>query len=162
MTRVTIGVDPGECTGVAVGIGKTLVACYDSTPEGELILPQAAVEALATGAELHALIELPKLYYVPTYGHPKKATAIGNSLIREAVSLGEWKRQLRRAGARIVETLPRAWKGQTPKLAFCRRIVRDIMTADERALLRALRLPKTKVHNVIDGIGLFLSAVGRI
>lgn len=158
---VAIGVDPGECTGVGICLNDRLVSCYDSTPDGELVLPQEVVEALERGAVVRARIELPVLYYVAVYGHPKKATAIGNSLIREAVSLGEWKRQLRDIGATIQEDVPRAWKGQAPKLAFCKRIVK-LLTPEERRLVVALGLPKTKLHNVIDGIGLVLTEVGRL
>jgi hypothetical protein len=159
--NVEIGIDPGECTGVGIGLGGRLVACYDSTPEGELVLPIEVTRAIKAGAKIRALIELPVLYYVPVYGHPSKATSIGNSLIRESVSLGEWKRQLRDLGAEIRETKPREWKGQAPKLAFCKRIVK-LLAPEERRLVNALGLPTTKLHNVLDGIGLMLTEAGRL
>lgn len=160
----TIGVDPGECTGVAYGFQGVLVGCHDATPDGALELPTMFQWAVANGRPIHALVELPILYYVASYGHPKRATAIGNSLIRESVTLGRWVERLRALGPQVTieERVPKAWKGSAPKDAFIRTQIIPKLSRDERRLVVALKLPKTKLHNVLDAVGLMLTASGRL
>lgn len=163
--RYVIGIDPGECTGVAFGVDGRLVHCYASKPDGKLVLPPSWPQF--NGAPVLARIELPKFYGVQAYGGLNreglaKAYSVANALIRESVSLGEWKRQLRDLhDCAIVEVLPRAWKGTAPKKAFTQRIAKQL-TADERRIVLALGLSESKLHNVLDGVGLVLGAFGRL
>jgi hypothetical protein len=159
--RLTLALDPGENTGVAWGIDGKLVACSLAHPGDLLSVPEGPARELVFFRDAHCVIELPRLYPVGVYGSPRKATAIGNSLIREAVTLGGFKDQALRLGMSTEEILPRDWKGMVAKRTMCKRVI-DRMTRDERRLVVALGLPKSKVHNVLDAIGIFFWKVGRL
>lgn len=158
MTTVITCIDPGNHLGVASGIDGTLVDCYLSSPDGDLRVPGSVGLA---GVEYVCVFELPRFYHPKKYKTLHRATGVANSLIRESVTLGEWKRQARQAGARLVEIAPSDWKGQVKKAAMVARILARLTPA-ERALFDALRLPESKAHNVADAIGMFLKMTGRL
>ena len=164
MSVLTLACDPGECLGIAWGVDDRLVACDASTPSGVLVVP-ACINGQTFVAPSRALFELPKYYGAKAYGHPAKATAIANSLIRESVTLGEWKRQARALGFECEEFFPRDWKGQVKKRTMCKRVIARL-TRDERrmvsATLKQMKLAPSKTHNVLDAIGMFFWKVGRL
>lgn len=161
---VILAIDPGECTGIAWGIGCHLVAVRAATPGDALEVPDVVANTGLAGYG-HMVIELPKFYPPKVYGHPKKATAIGNSLIREAVTLGRWTERATQRGLTTQEIFPKEWKGSVKKRTMCLRII-ERMTRDERrmvsAYLKSSKLAKSKTHNVLDAIGIFFWKVGRL
>lgn len=167
MTIATLTIDPGECTGIAWGLDDNLVACDAATPGDELVLP-ATLNRATLEADCYVrrcVIELPRFYPPKAYGSPKRATAIGNSLIREAVTLGRWTERAIKLGFDVEEEYPRTWKGSVKKRTMCLRVIAR-MTRDERkmvsATLKRLGLAKSKTHNVLDAIGIFFWKVGRL
>jgi hypothetical protein len=165
--RIVLGCDPGNNTGIAWFLDGRLFACYLAAPGDELVVPALLYRRTPLGpsTELdgaaHAVFELPKFYPPKTYGSPAKAYNVGNSLIRESVTLGEWKHQARRLGMTLEEVLPRTWKGTMPKRAMLACIVKSL-DVNERALVRALGLPASLVHNVLDAIGIGLWSCNRL
>lgn len=164
--RIVLGCDPGNNTGIAWGFDGELVACYLAEPGDALVVPAAfqagmsCSDVFATGAA-RAVFEFPKFYGARAYKTPGVAFSVGNALIREAVTLGGFKQQAAARGMRCEEILPRAWKGTLPKRAMLKVIV-QAMTADERRLVKALGLPASLVHNVLDACGIVLWSVGRL
>lgn len=166
---ITLAIDPGECTGLAWGVGSALVACGAAKPHDKLHRPAAVLPAWAEAVEqcepIACVLELPKFYGPRAYGHPKVATSIANSLIREAVTLGRWTEQAVELGMSTEEILPREWKGTVKKRTMCLRVI-AAMTPEERRMvsktLKASKLPKSKTHNVLDAIGIFFWKVGRL
>lgn len=57
--------------------------------------------------------------------------------------------------------LPRQWKGSLKKELFTRRILSS-MRADERIVLEEVDCPKSKLHNVLDAVGLGLWSIGAV
>lgn len=160
--EVTLAIDPGNNTGVAWGVNGKLVACYLSDPDGELVIPIGfGIGNDTFGPPLRAVVEYPKFYGVRAYGSASKAYGVANSLIRESVTLGRWVERATIAGAEVVEVLPRDWKGTLPKRAMLRMIV-ERMTPDERRIVKALDLPRSLVHNVLDAVGIVLWSAGRL
>lgn len=153
---VTLGIDPGNNTGVAWGHLRRIVACYLAEPGDKLILPDALV-----AMPIHCVIELPKFYPPKAYGSAAKAYNVGNALIRESVTLGGFKRNAEQLGATVEEVLPRTWKGTIPKKSMLKNIW-AALDSDERALVKALGLPASLVHNVLDAIGLVLWSYNRL
>lgn len=151
-----LGIDPGNNTGVAWGHNRRIVACYLAAPDDALVIPNAVAND-----GIHCVIELPKFYPVKAYGSPAKAYNVGNALIRESVTLGGFRRNALQVGATVEEVLPRTWKGTLPKRAMLRVIV-AALDADERRLVKALGLPASLVHNVLDAIGLVLWSYDRL
>lgn len=155
--RTKLGIDPGNNTGVAWGFDGRVVACYLAEPGDALVMPAA----LAGAGPIHCVIELPKFYPPKTYGSPAKAYNVGNSLIREAVTLGGFKRNAEQLGATVEEVLPRTWKGTLPKKSMLR-LIWERLDVNERAQVKALGLPASLVHNVLDAIGLVLWSQNRL
>jgi hypothetical protein len=98
----------------------------------------------------HVVIELPQIY------PGSKAKGNPNDLIRLAFQAG------RLVGSSSCETvLPRQWKGTIKKEVMLRRIL-SRLTDEELAMLKALRLPKSKEKECIDAIGIGLWKLGRL
>lgn len=159
--RAVIGIDPGNCTGVAVGLDGRLTNAYALQPKRGLTLPFYMHPEWVHEHGLLCVLEYPRFYGVKSYGGDPKATGVANALIREAVTLGGFAEQARKQGARVLEVAPRIWKGTMRKDAMVERI-KGRLDADERAIVEALGLPPSKVHNVYDAVGIFLWAVGRL
>lgn len=169
--RIKLAIDPGENTGIAWFFDGELVGCYLAAPGDTLVVPRGFVtigDKFASPA--HCVIELPQFYPIGVYHRMAKgnrrngdalAMRVANSLIRESVTLGEWKQQARRLGMSLEEVLPRTWKGQMKKQAMLKCIVEN-MRPSERALVKALGLPKSLVHNVLDAVGLGLWSCDRL
>jgi hypothetical protein len=101
----------------------------------------------------HALlIELPCVY-------PGARQEDPNDLIQVARAVGQWEQAC--SFHELHHRFPRQWKGTTPKDIHNRRVL-AALTDGEREILERLELPKTKIHNVIDAIGMGLWVYGRI
>lgn len=57
--------------------------------------------------------------------------------------------------------LPKTWKGSLRKEAFTRRIL-SRLGADEIQTLKEVKCPESKLHNVVDAIGLGLWVLGAV
>lgn len=163
--RITLAIDPGNATGVAWGYDGRLVACYLSDPYGALVVPNmfqyVGPGDTCLAAPCRAVVEYPKFYGVRAYGSPAKAYGVANALIRESVTLGRWIERATNVGATVVEVLPRDWKGTMRKRAKLKHIV-SMLDPDERRIVKALELPRSLVHNVLDAVGIMLWANGRL
>lgn len=96
------------------------------------------------------VIELPQIYP----GSRSKGNP--NNLIKLAFEAG------RLIGDKAFETvLPRQWKGTIKKEVMLRRIL-SRLTDEEIAMLKALKLPKSKEKECIDAIGIGLWKLGRL
>jgi hypothetical protein len=93
-----------------------------------------------------------------------------NALITEAVTAGEWLERIRtRLGPPRREwfSYPSAWKGSAPKEIHNARVL-EKLSPGERDVLEACRtrgarpIPASKLHNVVDGIGLWCVGTGRM
>lgn len=131
-------VDPGIDTGWALFDGDTLRICGLGLPH-----PLPFLQFLEV-----LYIERPQVY-------PRSKTN-PNDLITLAIQVG---RIIERVGLPTQTVLPREWKGQVPKGVMCRRIT-QALTPQERALLPGL--PPSKLHNVLDAVGIGLWKKGRL
>lgn len=88
-----------------------------------------------------------------------------NAIVTEAVTAGRWldrlPRQLGAACAFERSVFPVQWKASVPKKIHNARVLAKL-APEELAILKALKLPVSKEHNVIDAIGLGLFALGRM
>ncbi len=133
---------PGNNTGRARFVcGKLMHA--------ELWTHQRVPDVLPTD---NAIIELPQIYPGPRDEDP-------NDLIQVARCVGQWECELRRAGATVRLVHPREWKGSVPKTVHNARVLAALTDA-ERA--RLPKLPASKLHNVLDAVGLGLWLLKRI
>jgi hypothetical protein len=141
-------IDPGNCSGLALFHGGRLVWCgdYAADPSG----PPFA--HLPIGAS-HVLIERPTIYPLD------KMRGDPNDLIKVALTAGRWAEAAARIGCVVEYVEPRTWKGQTPKEIHNRRVTAQL---DAREQTVIPQLPATRLHNVIDAIGLGLWKLRRI
>lgn len=151
--RAVIGCDPGNCTGIGIGIDSKLVMAYDARPDDLLSLPTELFKHEARSRlGVRFTIEIPDRL--------ERGVRLCD-VITLATTAGRWIERATTAGARTTRVVPKAWKGTVPKAVMVERI-KGRLTADERAIVDALKLAPSKLHNVYDGIGLFLWTVGRL
>lgn len=134
---VTVAIDPGvQWCGVAVFADGALVSASLEKPE-KVRSSWAPVDRLT--------IEVPQVYRAGLgKGDP-------NDLIAVAVEVG---RLIESAWTDDVERVrPHDWKGSVPKEIHNARTL-AVLSPAERACLP--KLPKTKMHNVLDAVGLGL------
>lgn len=162
----TLAVDPGirHCGVAAIddayGEGPArIVACaLLKNPETEGAGPREcafmARQVLSWNPGIgagEAVLEWPQVY---THGSIDRNDLLPLAGVQAAIAAG-----LRMC--EIVAPLPAKWKGQVKKEVMLRRI-ESRMHPEERALVDALKLPKSLRHNVIDACGLALWRVGRL
>jgi len=144
-----LAIDPGEHTGWAVygslsvyGPLSRLLACGLGMPP---------VEAAA-----RVVIELPQVY--PQHPVPP------NDLITLAFLAGRYAGKTKQ-DAEVSTVFPHQWKGNLPK-DVCAARVRMKLTPEERdvadAAFKEGRIPAAQRHNVMDAVGIGLSALGRV
>lgn len=145
-----VSVDPGvKQIWVAAWGSGSLVGAH-CVPAGDG--PGAIRTALGpvTGAKL--VIEKPQIYQGQIRGTDQ------NDLIDLAVRVGwveaavDW--------AEIVEWRPNRWKGQLPK-PICNARTRKALTLDESRIYTGASVPRSKIHNLLDAIGIGLVYLGR-
>lgn len=137
---------PGKNTGWANANDGTLVNCglwlFDFAPE------------YVKGYH-KIVIEVPQIN--PNDLKKPGASARINDLMQLAICAGQWKQAVRAQETRIVH--PHEWKGSVPKDVHNARVF-ERMSTSERALLP--KLPPSKLHNVIDAVGLYMWDTGRM
>lgn len=134
--------DPGKHNAaIAVADGGTLVRLYYG----------ANVEAPRLDVD-HVLAERPVIYPGTRY-----RTA---DIIDLAIGLGEALQAVSPIATRKLVPA-RTWKGTVPKAQMTARI-RARLTPEEAAMLAALQVIKSKEHNVLDAIGLWMWSIGRL
>lgn len=84
-----------------------------------------------------------------------------NDLLYLLECLGQWQQAvwLANYACEVFEPTPVQWKGSVPKEIHNARVLARLSDAELRAIPK---LPKSKLHNVIDAIGLGLWALGRM
>lgn len=136
-----LAVDPGACAGYAYFTNGTLFAAGLLPCE---LLPHVLV------------IEIPQIYTLRT------SKADPNDIITLAVSAGEVIGRVQARGCqRVIRVRPHEWKGAIPKEVHHARLLKSL-TPRERRIVEALKLPKSKVHNVWDAIGIGKWALERV
>jgi hypothetical protein len=133
-----ISIDPGVHTsGIAYWSDGVLVWVDYKKPSFDQCVP--------------LVIEKPQVYQ----GRAQKGDP--NDLITLAVEVG----RISSLYPSVDFVLPRQWKGTIKKEMMLKRILKT-MTDDELLLLKNLKLPKSKEHNVVDAVGIGLWRLGRL
>lgn len=139
--RKMITIDPGvHGSGFAIWSGSKLVNVLYEKPnpmEGRFMEP--------------ITIEVPQIY------PGSKSKGNPNDLIRLAFEAG----RIAGMAPACVTVLPRQWKGTIKKEVMLRRILSKL-TDEELAMLKALKLPKSKEKEVVDAVGIGLWKLGRL
>lgn len=133
--------DPGENCGGACFIGGVLVWAG--------LLSFADPTHIAIRAE-RMIVEIPQVYPGPRAEDP-------NDLIGVAIIAGQWIRSVSAPDTRRV--FPRQWKGGVDKKIHNGRVLAKLSAAE---LQEVPKMAASKLHNVIDAIGLGLFDLGRI
>lgn len=144
-----IAVDPGENTGGAYFVDGVLVWA------GLLSLLDG------THSNVHAdrlVIELPFIR-PEDLGRDKAAIVCKrlNDLVTLSVTAGQWIRSINAPNTRRL--FPHQWKGGVSKERHHPRVL-EALVPNELALLP--KLPHSKLHNVLDAIGIGLYDLGRM
>ena len=140
-------IDPGKhAFGWALFEGTHLAACAYTKREALTNL-----RSLVVAAPFVVRIERPQIY-PHSKGDP-------NDLIDIAIFCGEAAYAFRAYEVEFV--LPHAWKGSVPKKVMTDRIL-NRLTAVERQIVEACGCPKSKIHNVLDAVGLGLWRLKRL
>ena len=154
MGGIVIAVDPGEWSGVAVFKDGTLI-------HSELVGKgfEAACQFVQTCSlpnfhrePVQGVIEIPQVYQQRQWkGDP-------NDLIGVAVLVGVFGSWLRRLDAKVKFVKPHEWKGSRPKVVDIKYTM-SLLTLGEKTAVP--ELPQSKLHNVIDAIGIGLWQLKR-
>lgn len=103
------------------------------------------------GQVARVLVELPQVYQQRHWkGDP-------NDLIQVATTVG----RIMQLCPGAEQVLPRTWKGTVPKKVMTERIYSKLTTA-ERSVVDNCRVHKSKLHDVLDAVGLGLWACKRL
>lgn len=81
----------------------------------------------------------------------------GNSLLSVARIAGRLTALVPESRLKFV--YPRSWKGTVDKAVMCQRILDRLSEQEKRCLPK---VPKSKLHNVIDAVGIGLHELGRL
>lgn len=141
-------IDPGNCSGVAVFDGSTLIFAdavnIDDGGPTLGFLRQCGANDL--------VIEVPTVYQ-----HSK---ADPQDIVKLAFNAGQWAATIHKwPDCKVEKPHPIQWKGNVPKDIHNARVLSRLRT-EETAILP--RLSKTKSHNMIDAIGLGLWRLRRM
>lgn len=158
-----LAVDPGirEC-GVALFVGRTLERCtlvkspapVDAPAPLRCAAMAASVELWAANIPDVLVVEWPQVYRA---GRGKRGADPNDLLLLSGVcsalaARGPW--------GVVGSVLPREWKGTLPKEVACERVLARL-SQEERVIVDALRLPKSRVHHVLDAVGIGFHSIGR-
>lgn len=147
-------VDPGKhFHGCALFEDGELVEAFYVPADGAwrrvlCVCPAECIELL--------LIEVPRIY---SLSKSKGGLKGQNDLIDLAFSAGQLAGRFEEAGIEVCKIAPSDWKGQTPKDVVERRVDRAL-SAEEKARIESTS--RSRMHNVIDGIGIGLDRLGRL
>jgi len=148
-----ISIDPGKASGVAQFRDGVLCACdiYEIA-KNEICLFSLDV----------LVIEIPQVYPVRAWkGDP-------NDLIEVARIAGVWEglftshnyRHMPTSIIDVVHVRPHEWKGNRPK-DVDNAYTLSKLTDAERAVIDKAQIPKSKLHNAIDAVGIGLWYLNR-
>lgn len=138
--KTLLSIDPGKVCSYAVFVDGVLRDCAYRDPD-------------ATWDPDVVVVEIPQVY------QQRKQKGNPNDLVQLAFTAGLALRHISYVNEPSLETIrPRAWKGTRPK-HVCNKITLNALTEEEKA--RIPDLPKTKLHNVLDAIGIGLWRLGR-
>lgn len=145
MGRV-IAIDPGQWSGVAY-FQDGLLTRADLVGKGEQNISFYAREILEVGAGTEAVIEIPQVYQQRQWkGDP-------NDLISVAYIAGIFGAWIYAKSGDVTLIRPHDWKGSRPKYVDMKYTLSCLEETERRVLPD---LPKTKLHNVIDAVGIGL------
>ena len=150
MGRV-VAIDPGEWSGIAVFDDDVLIRAELVGKGRDGIAAWIRCTSIMTfGAQ--AVIEIPQVYQQKQWkGDP-------NDLMGVAYIAGMFGCWLQVSGAKVTTVRPHAWKGSRPKAVDIRYTL-ACLTGEEKTKLP--RLPASKLHNVLDAVGIGLWQVKR-
>lgn len=149
-----IAIDPGACAGIAGFFDGELVL-LDIEDASEL--PINVDDVGAAGVIDVVIVERPEVY---TKKVGKAAHADPNDLIKLAMRAGALVQAF--APRRVVEVLPKEWKGQAPKEIVARRVLAKLSPVErDTAETELARHHAGLWHNAIDAIGIGLYHLGR-
>lgn len=157
--KAILAIDPGQCSGWALfGPYLTLEACGLHSIDLDKISMPGEIKAKYPWSPFglqreFAVIESPVIY-------PGGRTADPNSIVKLARNAGEWAGLCASVGLRVEYVSPRDWKGTIDPDIVLKRVY-EALNADEKAIVDAHKLPKSKRHNLIDAIGIGLKTIGR-
>jgi hypothetical protein len=137
-------IDPGKnACGWAIFQEDTLIACgYDLS---------AQYCAKSYGVD-KIVVELPQIY------RQRQQKGDPNDLVSVAFAAGRFVQEALHGATTIQVVRPHDWKGSRPK-HIDNKVTFNALSNAERELVPML--PDTKLHNVIDAIGIGLWALGR-
>ena len=142
-----LAIDPGECTGFATF--QHGVFCW------------AGVTTLTENLAFHPdrlVIEIPNAHESKGKTRSKRDP---QAIITLAVACGQWIRHI--SAPDTVRLFPSQWKGQVPKPVHNARVLACLTPSELKAFqFYAGSLAASKLHNVIDAIGLGLFNLGRM
>lgn len=146
----TLAFDPGKhVIGWASFVDDDLIRCGLHSPDH--------LATMAAPPEARILVE-----YQQIYTRGKSRTRNPADVLSVTIVAGRIVQALRPTRSETVELiLPHAWKGGVDGDVMTRRIV-SMLTPKECEILRATKVQKSLLHNVIDAIGLGLWSVGRL
>ncbi len=120
-------------------------------PDGELVQVHYGCLTPNTDYNEHHVVEIPQIY------SGSKSKGNPNDLVRLAFEAG----RLIGTDTFFERVSPRQWKGTIKKEVMLRRILSKLSDA-ELAMLKALKLPKSKEKECIDAIGIGLWKLNRL
>lgn len=103
-------------------------------------------------APMHVIVEVPQIYP----GRSSKGDP--NDLISVAVTVG---RIVQLFGSQVETVRPRTWKGTVDPDVMLDRIISRLMSS-ELVAYRATKVISSRLHNVIDAVGIGLYKLGRL
>ena len=150
-----LAIDPGlRACGVAwfekgILIKADLVSVKTMESDAKAFLEMANAVGAASPPVTHLAIEYPQQYsraITPRESVQKLVGVIGALAVTFSDSKTEYY-------------LPRQWKGQVPKAVMHRRVLGRLTEAEQGLIPE---LPVSKLHNVLDAVGIGLHHVGRL
>ena len=141
-----IAIDPGQWSGVAVFDDGSLIHA-ELVGKGQDAVVAWTQEIILYTHGVQGLIEIPQVY------RQRQQKGDPNDLISVAYIAGMFGGWLQRGGAQVQLVKPHVWKGSRPKDIDIK-YTWSCLSESERALLP--KLPKSKLHNVLDAVGIGL------
>lgn len=142
-----LALDPGECTGFAVFQDGVLRWAGVTT----------LLETLAFRPD-RLVIEIPNAH--ESKGE-KRSKRDPQAIVTLAITCGQWIRHI--SAPDTVRLFPSVWKGQVPKTAHNARVLACLAPHELQAFhFYTDGLAASKLHNVIDAVGLGLFNLGRM
>jgi hypothetical protein len=159
--RTVLALDPGKLTcGVALFINESFRAGAFLKADNTFLLGEAVEEwwqQQRTRFTLPALCDT--LVCEGQQIYPGMRTANPNDLLPLSYLCGAV--QARVKAYQCLMPLPKTWKGSLRKESFTRRILSSLRK-DELQILKELKCPESKLHNVVDAVGLGLWHIGAV